>query len=305
MVATLEKFAADASAEYFDAKQKRLTHAIVNGDHESADQITGELISAQQTLGDIYLKVVTPALEGVGESWCRGDIGVGEQKLATEIVIGQMDRLRAHFAPPARRSLYRVMVACIEGEQHYIGARMLADLCGARGWHVDFLGASVPNEALVAMVHRRHPQVVGLSVTMTQGVENVRLVLGELEKSAPEVRVIVAGQAVVDNPSVRNLSRRCEIAEDIMVGVGSIARLLRADRPKSVLKEYQMVLARRVRDLRTKRGWTQEHLAQVTQVARACIIAVEGAKQNVSMDILVRMANALEVSPETLLSADG
>jgi methanogenic corrinoid protein MtbC1/DNA-binding XRE family transcriptional regulator len=305
MVATLEKFAADASAEYFDAKQKRLTHAIVNGDHESADQITGELISAQQTLGDIYLKVVTPALEGVGESWCRGDIGVGEQKLATEIVIGQLDRLRAHFAPPARRSLYRVMVACIEGEQHYIGARMLADLCGARGWHVDFLGASVPNEALVAMVHRRHPQVVGLSVTMTQGVENVRLVLGELEKSAPEVRVIVAGQAVVDNPSVRNLSRRCEIAEDIMVGVGSIARLLRADRPKSVLKEYQMVLARRVRDLRTKRGWTQEHLAQVTQVARACIIAVEGAKQNVSMDILVRMANALEVSPETLLSADG
>ena len=305
MAATLEKFAADASAEYFDAKQKRLTHAIVNGDHESADQITGELISAQQTLGDIYLKVVTPALEGVGESWCRGDIGVGEQKLATEIVIGQLDRLRAHFAPPARRSLYRVMVACIEGEQHYIGARMLADLCGARGWHVDFLGASVPNEALVAMVHRRHPQVVGLSVTMTQGVENVRLVLGELEKSAPEVRVIVAGQAVVDNPSVRNLSRRCEIAEDIMVGVGSIARLLRADRPKSVLKEYQMVLARRVRDLRTKRGWTQEHLAQVTQVARACIIAVEGAKQNVSMDILVRMANALEVPPETLLSAEG
>ena len=188
MVATLEKFAADASAEYFDAKQKRLTHAIVNGDHESADQITGELISAQQTLGDIYLKVVTPALEGVGESWCRGDIGVGEQKLATEIVIGQLDRLRAHFAPPARRSLYRVMVACIEGEQHFIGARMTADLCGARGWNVDFLGPNVPNEALVNMVHRRHPQVVGLSVTMTQGVENARLVIGDLEKSTCQPR---------------------------------------------------------------------------------------------------------------------
>ena len=140
---------------------------------------------------------------------------------------------------------------------------------------------------------------------MTQGVENARLVIGDLEKSAPEVRVVIAGQAVVDNSSVKNLSRRCEIAEDIMVGVSSIGRLLRADRPKSVLKEYQMVLARRVRDLRTKRGWTQEHLAEVTQVARACIIAVEGAKQNVSMDILVRMANALEVPPETLLSAEG
>jgi MerR family transcriptional regulator, light-induced transcriptional regulator len=305
MAATLKKFAADASAEYFDAKQKRLNQAIVSGDHEIAGQVTDELISSQQTLGNIYLKVVTPALESVGESWCRGDIGVGEQKLATEIVIGQMDRLRAHFAPPARRPLYRVMVACIEGEQHYIGARMLADLCGARGWHVDFLGANVPNQALVEMVHRRHPQVVGLSVTMTPGVENARWVIGELEKSAPDVRVVIGGQAVVDNASVKNPSRRCEIAEDIMVGVGSIARLLRADRPKSVLKEYQMVLARRVRDLRSKRGWTQEHLAEVTQVARACIIAVEGGKQNVSMDILVRMANALEVAPETLLSAQG
>ena len=31
-------------------------------------------------------------------------------------------------------------------------------------------------------------------------------------------------------------------------------------------------------------------------MARACIIAVEGGKQNVSMDILVRLANALEVA---------
>jgi methanogenic corrinoid protein MtbC1/DNA-binding XRE family transcriptional regulator len=305
MAATLEKYGADASAEFFDARQQRFAQAIVTGDHESAEQVTGELISAQQTLGDIYLKVVTPALAGVGESWCRGDIGVGEQKLATEIVIGQMDRLRSLFTPPARRSLYRVMVACIEGEQHFIGARMTADLCGARSWSVDFLGPNVPNEALVEMVHRRHPQVLALSVTMAQGVEHVRWVVGELAKSAPEVRVVIGGLAIVDNASVKNLSQRCELAKDIITGFGLIGRLLRADQPKSVLKEYQMVLARRVRDLRTKRGWTQEHLAEVTQVARACIIAVEGAKQNVSMDILVRMANALEVPPETLLSAEG
>ena len=101
------------------------------------------------------------------------------------------------------------------------------------------------------------------------------------------------------------LNSRCEIAKDLLSGVGLIGVLLRADRPKSVLKEYQIVLARRVRDLRTQRGWTQEHLAEVTQVTRACINAVEGGKQNVSMDILVRMANALEVAPEKLLSADG
>jgi transcriptional regulator with XRE-family HTH domain len=59
-----------------------------------------------------------------------------------------------------------------------------------------------------------------------------------------------------------------------------------------------------VRELRTKKGWTQEQLAEATRVTRVCIVAVEGGKQNVSMDILVRLANALAVTPEALLASD-
>jgi transcriptional regulator with XRE-family HTH domain len=66
-----------------------------------------------------------------------------------------------------------------------------------------------------------------------------------------------------------------------------------------------LILARRVRELRTRRGWTQEQLAEATKVTRVCIVAIEGSKQNVSMDILVRLANALNVAPEHLLSVEG
>ena len=71
-----------------------------------------------------------------------------------------------------------------------------------------------------------------------------------------------------------------------------------------MLKEYLLTLARRVRELRTNRGWTQEQLAEATRVTRICIVAVEGGKQNVSMDILIRLANALSVTPEILLSSE-
>lgn len=295
----------DSVNDYFAAKRTRYARALLSGDGDGSMEVIDELVATQQTLGDIYLKVVTPALEGVGDSWCRGDIGVGEQKLATEIVIGQMDRLRAHFAPLARRSFYRVMIACIEGEQHFIGARMTADLCGARGWLVDFLGPNVPVQAISEMVQKRHPQVVAVSITMASGVELARQLISEIAKSAANTRIVIGGQAVVDNANLTGIGPCCEIAADLLSGVATIGKFLRADRPKSVLKEYQLVLARRVRELRTQRGWTQERLAEVTQVTRACINAVEGGKQNVSMDILVRMANALEVPPETLLSAEG
>ena len=304
MPTSLKKHTADASAEYIDAKQKRFAHAIVNGDHEGAEQVTAELLLAQQTLGDIYLKVIGPALEGIGESWCRGDIGVGEQKLATEIVIGQMDRLRAMFTLRESRSPYRVMVSCVQGEFHFIGARMIADLCLSRGWNVDFLGPDVPNDALIDVVNGRHPQVLVLSMTMADGLAKARAVIEALERDMPSLRVVLGGHGVPMDAQNRNFGRHCELGRDAVEGVAMIGKLLRSDRPGAVLKEYQLVLARRVRDLRTHKGWTQERLAEATRVTRVCIVAVEGGKQNVSMDILIRLANALGVAPASLLSAE-
>jgi len=280
--------------------------AILSGDAAGATQIVDELIVTRQTLGDIYRRVMAPSLIGLGESWCRGETSTGEEKLATQIVLDQMERLRALFVAPGARSPYRVMVACVEGEHHFIAARMAADLCASRGWNVDFLGPNVPDRALIEMVQRRRPQVLALSLTMVAGLAHVRSLTENLSETAPDVRMIVGGQALDGQRAVTlGLGSNCEIGKDFVSGVATISVLLRADRPKSVLKEYQLLLARRVRDLRTQRGWTQEHLAEVTQVTRACINAVEGGKQNVSMDVLVRMANALEVAPEKLLSVDG
>ncbi len=290
--------------EYFAAHQKVFGQAIVRGDHESAERITGELLSAQQSLGDIYLKVITPALISVGDLWCRGDIGVGEQKLATEIVMGQMDRLRGIFARRESRSPYRVLVSCVQGEFHFIGARMVGDLCLARGWNVDFLGPDVPDDALFEMIKGRHPQVLALSITMPGGLEKARAVIEAAERLAPSVRIVVGGQGVPLDAQKRSFGGHSEIGRDAVHGVAIISEFLHADRPTRVLKEYQQMLAHRVRDLRTRKGWTQERLAEAAQVTRVCIVAIEGAKQNVSMDILIRLANALGVGLETLLSLE-
>jgi methanogenic corrinoid protein MtbC1/DNA-binding XRE family transcriptional regulator len=296
----------ESAEEFLQVKQNRFAEAILTGDSLGATQIVDELVIARETLGDIYLRVIAPSLVDLGELWCRGEASTGEEKLASQIVLDQMERLRALFLVPGPRSPYRVMLACVEGEHHFIGARMVADLCASRGWNVDFLGHNVPDPSLVEMVQRRRPQVLALSVTMVSGLAHLRALVEQLAESEPTVRLIVGGPAVADPSAVATrLRSRCEIAKDLVSGVALIGELLRADRPKSVLKEYQLVLARRVRDLRTQRGWTQGRLAEVTQVTRACINAVEGGKQNVSMDILVRMANALEVAPEKLLSAEG
>jgi transcriptional regulator with XRE-family HTH domain len=78
--------------------------------------------------------------------------------------------------------------------------------------------------------------------------------------------------------------------------------LFKAEHAKPLLHDYLRDLGRRIRELRTTTGWTQQQLAEATQLTRTYLVSVEGGTQNVTMDVLLRVANALNVAPERLLS---
>ena len=64
-------------------------------------------------------------------------------------------------------------------------------------------------------------------------------------------------------------------------------------------------LARQVLDLRLKRGWTQEELAERAGTKQANISRLENARLNPSVDMLQRVADALGVELTLSLVASG
>lgn len=278
--------------------------ALATGNAEAAHRVIEDVVTRRCSLAEIYSQVITPSLQAIGDLWCSQQISVAEEHLASHLVAHHLDRLISIFAWRDRLSSYRILVACVENERHWIGARMFADLCLTHGWSADFLGADVPEDALLDMIKKRGPQVVALSATMPAGVDRVGRVLQALPALKVPPRVILGGQAVIDHAANQTFGRGCVIARDVLEGVDYALAFLRAHRPKVILKEYLQAIGGRVRDLRLKKGWTQEQLADGARVTRVCIVAVEGGKQNVSVDIVIRLANTLGVSPETLMSAE-
>jgi transcriptional regulator with XRE-family HTH domain len=57
---------------------------------------------------------------------------------------------------------------------------------------------------------------------------------------------------------------------------------------------------RTVRELRLARGWTQEYLANRSQLHPTYIGGVERGERNVSLENIVRIANALGEHPAAL-----
>lgn len=66
----------------------------------------------------------------------------------------------------------------------------------------------------------------------------------------------------------------------------------------------QLTLARNLRRLRSSLGMTQEALAEACGLHQTYISDIERARRNVTLDVIQRLAHALGVKPDSLLSDD-
>jgi putative transcriptional regulator len=60
----------------------------------------------------------------------------------------------------------------------------------------------------------------------------------------------------------------------------------------------------RIRDLRTERGWSQAHLAELLAVSRQTVIAIETGRYDPSLPLAFGIAKLFEQTIETIFSPD-
>jgi MerR family transcriptional regulator, light-induced transcriptional regulator len=150
------------------------------------------------SLPALYQRVIAPAMHELGRLWEVGAITVADEHLAT----GVTHRVLAAMRPPAlfeqafESSSDRpcALLAAVQGEQHALGLRMVADLLEDRGYQVAYLGADVPTEALLQAVRTLSPALVCLTATMPESTRRLEQVVGELRGEHPQLPLVVGGQ---------------------------------------------------------------------------------------------------------------
>jgi methanogenic corrinoid protein MtbC1 len=156
---------------------------------------------------DLY-RAIEAAQHRIGVLWQENRISVAQEHVAT--AISQL--VLAHLYPELPREPpngKQVLVACVEGEQHDMGARVAADFFEMAGFDVRFLGASVPRDALLAMIRDSAPDLLLLSATMTFHLPLLRdTVLHSREAGGDRVRLAIGGHAVCWTPQMILSARR-------------------------------------------------------------------------------------------------
>jgi methanogenic corrinoid protein MtbC1 len=180
------------TAEDLSASTVAYRRALLDRDGARAHALIDDLVVRGAPIIDVYMSVLTPALEEIGELWALEQVGVADEHYATEATA----RLLTTLAPDRRLAPSRGRLAVVGGtpdELHALGARMVADLLDRVGWEVIALGASAPADALADLVATECPDVVALSTATVGRLPGAEEALGMLRRVRPRPLIVVGG----------------------------------------------------------------------------------------------------------------
>jgi methanogenic corrinoid protein MtbC1/DNA-binding XRE family transcriptional regulator len=281
--------------------REKYLDTLLRRDAAAASAVTDEASQQGWSAARLYLEILGWAQERIGELWHSGRINVAQEHLATQITLNQMERLRQRSSPRTRWGI-KAAVACIEGNLHDLGARILADLFILDGLEVEFLGASTPNHDLVEYVRQWHPRLVALSVALEEHIVPASRAVTELRNLPDPPKILIGGHIVAQDIDAVQALEVDGVAMDAVKAIREAHRLLGLSREPLTLNDYLTLLGQRVQKLRRQRMWSQEQLAQRADLDRTYISALEHGKQNLTLGAVVRLADALEVPLGKLLA---
>ena len=166
---------------------------LLKGKRSACSDISHKFLLIDPSITKLYENVFKEALYEVGRLWETNKISVATEHIATAITESILNELFEQIISKKRCSK-KVVVACVEKEQHQVGIKMVADVFEMYGWETFFLGTGIPNIELIRYIQEIKPDLLAISLTVYFNFTNLLTMLGILRKEFPELQIIIGGQ---------------------------------------------------------------------------------------------------------------
>ena len=183
------------------AEQTRPARAVIDSlldavrtmDVELAERVLARA-SNELSPRELVVRVVAPALEEIGARWASGDLCTASEHAASALLRTRLGALLSAQpvgkAPP-------VLCTTPSGEQHELGALLVAVLIAMSGRRAIFLGANLPAAQIAEAVRMSGARSVAISIVVL-APDDARRELTELSKLLPaNVDLVVGGRGAV------------------------------------------------------------------------------------------------------------
>ena len=141
-------------------------------------------------------RVVAPLARNVGDLWREGGLTAAHEHFATAVIRVFLGQAAKPFAGAEQAPV--LLVATPAGQLHELGALLAGAAAANLGWHVTYLGASLPAAEIAGAARQSHARAVALSLIYPEDDPRLPVELTALRQALPsEVTLIVGGRATV------------------------------------------------------------------------------------------------------------
>lgn len=169
-----------------------LTNLLL-GNRRECSAIVHRFLNENDSINDLYEKVIKEALYEVGKLWEQNEISVAAEHLATAITEGILNELFEQIISDKRLNK-KVVLTCVDNEKHQIGIKMVADVFEMHGWESFFLGTGIPVGELKRYIQQVNPDILAISLSIFFNYQNLLNTLKTVRDEFPELLILIGGQ---------------------------------------------------------------------------------------------------------------
>lgn len=183
----------DVKNPYY-AQAQQYKDLLLTAKKQEALQLIEGLADSHISIRNIFLDILQPVQREIGNLWHANKISVAQEHYSTGLTQLSMARLypRLFNAEPKK---YNMVAACVSGELHELGLRMVTDIMEMEGWDTCFLGANTPNDAIIQTILERKADLMAISVTFALNLHKAEALISKIRSNSElqHVKIMVGG----------------------------------------------------------------------------------------------------------------
>ena len=186
----------EITSEPENQAQREFANLLLEKRRRDATDYMMDLLKKGNRPNEVCSGVLMPGLRHIGVLWQKNKISAADEHAATEICRYIIFRL-CDSIPREKPLPYQALVSCVPGEEHEMGAEIMASYLESKGWRVYFVGHSAPEQDNIDAITKHKPDVVFLSVTLISNLPETVEFLKKIRKIPLKTKIVLGGKAAI------------------------------------------------------------------------------------------------------------
>ncbi len=182
---------------------KQYLDSLLNADRRLAANLILQAVDNGESVKNIYLNVFQRSQYEIGRLWHSNKVSVAQEHFcsaATQLIMSQLYSNIFSTEKIGRK----LVAACVGGELHEIGVRMVADFFEMEGWDTYYMGANAPASSIIDAIDKHEADVVGISASIPFHRSALKEIISNIREFDPnkKVKILVGGYALRTSPGL-------------------------------------------------------------------------------------------------------